>query len=261
MAALQRTCDVVYSRANESILSITNTSLPWLSGITTNDIFAGLEAIFGTDVSQNASTHDVRAANFLILQEYWILFVNPGQQPNGNNAQSIFRALLAIPLIIFNDNYLNPYRIEIAGLIDLNLPLEYYVSVELVQTIPRLVIPRWTVVLYMVASLSIYLWCVGGMFYSLFVVRPPTTPFDVLDFVSRVVLNKEEHSLVGMLSQLPFRNAKALREHFQKEALFVREVEAVSPGSNGVGPEIKVKRAGLTRDKKQPMLRKDRRYD
>ena len=236
MAVLRRVCDVVYSNGNQSILAVTSASSPRAVEITMDDLFAGLDAIFGNDTSRADSfNQDSQAANALILHEYWRIFVDAAGEPKADDALSVFRGLLTTPLLLFNDNWLNPYRVAIPDLIDLGLSRDFYVSVDLTRTVPHLIIPQWTVVLYTVTSLLIYLWCVGGIILSIGVVGPPTTPFDMLDFASRIAANRENGSLVELLAEMPFHNSKSFREKFQKKGIFVRELQPSGSSSLDYG--------------------------
>ena len=94
-------------------------------------------------------------------------------------------------------------------------------AVALSQSFQRLLIPKWTWIVYVAISGSIYLWCVGGMLGALFIKTPPKTPFEVIDFASRVVANDEEHGFADVREELSIGREGTTRRKLQDKAILV----------------------------------------
>lgn len=226
MAISQRTADVVYSRTNSSILSTMNVSAPTTEIIAPSDFFLSFEAIFGVDNSNPASSENTNlfSANTILITVLQETFSITSKTPSEPELLSAFRGLLATPLLLFQPTWLNPNFNVSTDAFETALPPELYVDVDLSQSFKRLTIPKWTWIVYTVISLSIYVWCVAGMVVSLFVITPPTTAFEAIDFASRIVSNNEDNSFVKSLTELSIGSEDMTRRILQDKAVFVREV-------------------------------------
>lgn len=238
MAISQRTADVVYSRTNRSILSTTNVSAPTAEIITPSDFFLSFETILGPDSSDPNSQYplDPFAANTILVDVLQNDFAITSEDPSGSAALALFRGILAAPLVLFQPTWINPNFNSSSDEPQLGLPPELYVAVDLSQSFQRLTIPLWTWIVYVVVSLSIYVWCVGGLVISLFIRTPPTTPYDMIDFASRV---DEEKSIAKFKADLSAGRRGTPRRKLQDTA--IRISREISEDGRMQEPEIKWK--------------------
>ena len=223
MAISHCTADVVYSRTNRSFLSTTNVSAPTTQIIAPSDFFLAFETIFGFDSSYPETQYDIDpfSANDVLIDAINVEFSRSSHDPSGAVALSLFRGLLATPLLLFQPTYLNPNLNLSSEAPPKGLPPELYVTVALSQSFQWLTIPKWTWIVYVTISGSIYLWCAGGIAGALFIKTPPKTPFEVIDFASRVVSNDEEHGFADMREELSIGKEGTTRRKLQDKAILV----------------------------------------
>ena len=159
MAISHCTADVVYSRTNRSILSTTNVSAPTTQIIAPSDFFLAFETIFGFDSSYPETQYDIDpfSANDVLIDAINVEFSRSSHDTSGAVALSLFRGLLATPLLLFQPTYLNPNLNLSSEAPPKGLPPELYVTVALSQSFQRLTIPKWTWIVYVTISGSIYL--------------------------------------------------------------------------------------------------------
>ena len=90
-------------------------------------------------------------------------------------------------------------------------------------------------------SISVYLWCLGGMFAALFVLTPPTTQFEQIDFASRVAVNKNDNTLVDLLAQLSVGAKDETRKQLQDKGLTISDIRTGIQGDeNKEPPSVKI---------------------
>ena len=225
MAISRRTSDVVYSRANSSILSITGSSAPSPETIQPADLFVAFEDYFDLGTSSNSGpldTNTTTAALMLFLSSY---FVTASETPSGVLATSYLRSLLALPLLLFQASWFNLNLKSSPDQPATGLPSELYVSADLARFGTRAYIPPWTVILYIIISLSAYIWAVGGLVFSALVQWPPASPFELIDFVSRVITKSSNNSLATTLAEIADTKTDELREKLEDKTIFVGPVE------------------------------------
>lgn len=188
MTISKPTSDVVYSRSNASILSSSNLALPLSDQvIAPSDLFSALDKFFSTDTSSTFGLPNPNTTNVSFLMFLCSYFITAGETLTGVEATAYLQSILAMPLLLFQANWLNPNLVAAPDHPAKGLPPALYVSANLAKSAVRAFIPRWTVIVYTVVSVSTYFWCIGGMCFALFVQGPPTTSFELIDFASRVV--------------------------------------------------------------------------
>src|SRR5579859_2651142 len=249
MAISRRTADVVFSRNNFTILATMNVSAPIAETIAPSDVFTSLEATFGIDSSNPASQYATDP--FAVTTQFVEILQNDFQatitNPSAGSALLSLRGILASLLLYFQITWNNPDSNFTSGVLQTGLPPELYVHVDLTQSLQRLTIPKWTWIVYVAISSGIYVWCVSSMVFTLFIVSPPTTSFEVLDFASRIVSNGGDHSFVKLLAETSIGSEKITRNILENKAIFVRAVQLSSglrrqegeqEGERGTGTEI-----------------------
>jgi hypothetical protein len=245
IAYSRRTSDIVYDRYNSSvILSATNFSTPSPQNITASDLFDGLEMVFfGFDISQPSQVADIATSNGLLLTRLASTIASSSQIPYapgvslGGQAYTYFVGILTMTVLLFQPNWLNPFDLGIPPTaVAPDLPPDLYISVDLSTQTIRAIIPKWSVIVYLIVSLAVYFWCVGGMFLALSVQTPPTSPFQLIDFSSRVVANDDETSVSHLLSETWSGSSGAIRQNLASTRLYLRKmVVSAVDGSEKIG--------------------------
>lgn len=266
VAYSRRTSDIVYDRYNSSvILSATNLSTPSAERITASDLFDGLEVMFGFDISHGSQALDISSSNSELLMTLAATFSALSQMPYpqasgisvGGQAYTYFVAILTMPVLLFQPTWVNPYYNITPLEPEAGLPPDLYISVDLSKQIVRAIIPKWTVIVYLIVSLAVYFWCIGGMFLSSFIQTPPSTPFELIDFSSRVVSNHDETSLSQLLAETWSGNSDTIREKLEGSGLYLRNV-GFSESDEGLDDSRRRAKIGFTSETKG-MIRLDRK--
>jgi hypothetical protein len=214
-----------------------NMSSPSTETIPPIDLFAGLEIILGNEPSTNAaSSSEILIGILATTFKQQNQTIGPDYEPN-----SVFEAILFMPLLMFQATWVNPYNTMSLDQIGTNLPDENHVSIDLAQSFSRVVIPHWVAAVYTVMSISVYLWCLGGMFAALFILTPPTTQFEQIDFASRLVVNKNDNAFVETLAQLSVGTKDETRKRLQDKGLTIRDIRTGIQGDgNKEIPYVKI---------------------
>lgn len=225
-----------------------NVSAPTAETIAPADLFAAFETTFGVDSSNPASQYaiDPSASNEILLGILATTFQVTSTNPTARSAASSLRGLLASFLLYFQLSWNNPSFNYTSGVLQAGLPPELYVDAALTRSVQRLTVPKWTWIVYVVISLGVYLWCVGGMVFTLFVKLPPkSTPFEPLDFASAIVLNGGDNSFVKLLLEVS-KGKNTTRSILQDKSIFVREVPLSSdPEEIEIGRRLGLATNGL----------------
>jgi hypothetical protein len=229
MAASQRTADVVYNRFNGTIISVENLLPPVPETIAPGDLLSAFQLFFGEDVSNP----DTNSSNSQFIQFVADTFYDS----TASTAREALSGLLTVPLLYLQENGFNPYwNTTLPGQLESGLSPGLYIDIDLSQTLVVAVIPVWTVIVYAIASLIVFFWCVGGMLLALSIQSPPSSGFDLIDFTSRVTSNHDDSSLSSILGSLSNGKTKVIRKNLESETLLVRDVGLYSrSGGRGTG--------------------------
>lgn len=230
MAISERTSNIVYS-TNSSILTGTDLSEPVPTTLNPKDLFLAFNLIFETSPNGIANLNLTTDSLLLYLNSYLDV---AGKTPTGVQATGYLRALLAIPLLLFQQTWFNPSLQPSPDEPVSGLDKAFYVTADLAHSAPRAFIPRWTVIFYTLVNLSVFLWCVGGMCVTLFIQRPPITPFELIDFASKVVSNRENQSMSTMLANISNGDEDITRKTLEDKGLFVGDVGIRAVNENEV---------------------------
>ena len=124
------------------------------------------------------------------------------------------------------------------------------ISIEYGQLIPCLVIARWTVAVFLLFSLFIYLWCVSWLIWTATIQGPPTTRFPLIDFASRAVSKGlGATSLAKILATTASGDSQQVREKLQDQTVFLGDVgfhEADKDERQNGTPGVEVGRIGFS---------------
>jgi hypothetical protein len=226
------TSDVIYSRANATIISVANLSLPVPITIAPSDLFTALNTIF-----PNSDSGDIKGAALDYFLDWTMVF---WAESDGFTGRQYLRSLLTQPLLLFQPT---SGWVSVAA----NANLEYSVYTELSQSTTRAIIPRWTAILYAVVYVFVWCGCIGALCIALFIQGPATTAFDLIDFSSRIISNQSDKTLARLLSELSAGDAGLIREKLEDKALFVRDVGVSFEGGEEDIYESR-RRVGFTSD-------------
>ena len=222
MAMTAITSEVVYSRSNSTILAVGNLTQASPVSIAPADLFFVLQQVF--------------SQNIYFLQLVADLLNNFSQAVNGYLAVPYLRAILTLPLLLFQPaGRLNPTIPAPSPYHPLGgLPQDLYASAELSKMNIRGWIPVSTFVPYLIFSLGMYFWCISWLLYTANIPAPPTTPFVLIDFASRVVANGFGFgSLARLLTGTTRGNVQDVREKLADKRVFLGEVVQEVESSDG----------------------------
>lgn len=193
---------------------------------------------FGFDIAEPSQVPDLSSSNAQLLQTLAISISSSSQIPytpgiaQGGQAYIWFVGILTMPILLFQPNWLNPQLLNSTPTaIENSLPPDLYISVDLSTQTVRAIIPQWTVFLYLIVTLAAYFWCVGGMLLALFVQTPPSTPFQLVDFASRVVANDNDTSVSHLLGETWGGTSGIIRQKLEGTSLYLRKAVDVKGGT------------------------------
>lgn len=219
MGISNRSSDVVYSRQNFSILSVSSLSEPSPVAVAPSDLFVAIDQYFPpTSGPVDSNLTDFEFISF--LDSYFMLSADMATAPL---VVTWVRALVTLPLLLFQLTGLNPNLSPSPYQPVPGFPPAFTNSAELAQRVVRAYIPSWTVFVYIFFTLLIYLWCIGGMYVGLLIPSPAQSGIEVIDFTSKVVVNPDK-SLENLLAETAGASTSVIQEKLEDEALFLRNV-------------------------------------
>jgi hypothetical protein len=213
-----------------------------LDNTTTIGYFAALDNILGPEAGQSA---DPTSSNALLVNILGV-GIDTAQVILPNDGLDYLRALMTFPLLYFQETWGSPTSPQYndTAVVQGLLP-DMYIWVEFSESQTRVVIPDWTIILYIVMLLGVYIWCVGCLVLSLFIRGPPTTPHEVLDFATMVSgCRAVDATAIEVLGRVGPASSKAYRKALANETLFVGSLvgeRLVSLGSQ----EVQTRRSPL----------------
>lgn len=142
--------------------------------------------------------------------------------------RTYLQALLVEPLLLFQST----------GLTDDGLPADFS------KNTVREVIPKWTVILCIICSVTIYFWCMRAMFFGLSVQSPSTTNFGLIDFAAKAAWNKGDNPLARLLNEFSVGRNDLVREKLEDKVRFLGDVRF----EEGDGPGQSHRKIGFTMD-------------
>jgi len=150
--------------------------------------------------------------------------INPDNVPGASSILDTISSILTAPLLFFQQNYINPNSTSHSSFVPIpGLASDLYASVDLATEIIVGVIPRWTAIVYTIILMAILLSCVTGVIASSLFDGPNVSSFPVIDFVSRVLTNRES-SLANALTNLTDGGDNDVRVMLAKEKLCLMHI-------------------------------------
>jgi hypothetical protein len=134
--------------------------------------------------------------------------------------------MITTEILLFNPNSINAYKnIPSINSTAQGLPPDLYTKESYVEPVGRVIIERWTVVVYIVSALSIYLWCIGVLVWGMRIQTPPTSRFPLLDFSSRALSRGfSADSVAIILADLTSGDDEVIRKRLWNKVLFLGDV-------------------------------------
>jgi hypothetical protein len=181
MSFSRRAADTFYSRANGTLLTAAELSQPSPETVQSSDLLNIMDKFF--DVGGNPG----------LLTYTWAYFANTNLTSTSLITPEIYlRGLLTLPLLWFQANGLSDTTITRPSVTVIpNLPSELYVTGSLAKSQGRIILRQWTVVVYLLLSLGVYIWCLAGLVWAMFRQGPNNSPFPLVDFASRICFSGE----------------------------------------------------------------------
>lgn len=209
---------------------------PTLDNTTTAGYFAALENMLGPDISGGKYV-DPFSSNYVFTDFLGVAIDSAILLNKTETGLQYLRMLLGFPLLFFQATWASQSspQYDDTTVVE-GLPQELYISVHFSESQTHVVIPRWTVILYIVLLLTVYLWCLSCLSLSLFIRGPPTTPYESLDIASMISECRTVNaSAIEVLGNLGLGSTKAYRRRLGNETFFVRKV--MSTGLVSLGSE------------------------
>ena len=255
IAFSSRAANTIYSRSNGTLLTIENLSEAIPLTISPADIFLVLNTMFG---NESLTPAQVAAQGYTIIDDFvsWVWsYVNQYVMYGSlGGAEDFFRSLITIPLIWAQANGMN-YSNSSTTKIDSplpGLPSNLYTTAILAEGESRVVIARWTVIVFTVLSSLIFLWCILLLVWAMRTQGPRMSPWPLIDFGSRIATGViTESSTAECFSSLSLARRSEIRKRLQGYRLFLRILPEGEASGQNPGKEM----IGLTASKRMKALR------
>jgi hypothetical protein len=225
MEITRHTFDVQYSRLNQTILSVTNVRPPTTpQTIAPEGIYLALGQTFGLGLSGGLSDTD-NSTTATLVKSIWSSVENTNGQDLSTYI-TLLRSMIATQILLFNPNGVNTYK-DYPSLNSTaqGLPPDLYTKAMYAEPVGRVIIERWTVVVYIIIALSIYLGCIGVLAWGTRIQKPPTSRFPLVDFTSRALSRGfSTDSVATILVYLTSGNDQEIRERLWNKVLFLGDV-------------------------------------
>jgi hypothetical protein len=167
MSVTRLTCDATYANQNGSILSVSNLSLIGPSPVQARDLLLVYNNTFNNPLNPSP------------LNIPTILSINSGF--GTTDSYSATKAFLALPYLVFQP--MSPWFNS------LDLPHDTTIATTWSSgwAFSRIIIEKWTVIMFAIMMLGVYFWCVASLVSVIFRPLPLVTQFPLLDFASRAI--------------------------------------------------------------------------
>jgi hypothetical protein len=214
--------DVQYSRLNQTILSVASVRPTTPQTIAPEGIYLTLGQTFGVPGSLSDTDNSTTAT---LVKSIW----SSVETTNGQDMStylSLLQSMITTEILLFNPNSVNAYKDTTSiNSTAQGLPSDLYTKASYAKPVGRVIIERWTVVVYIVIALSIYLWCIGVLAWGIRIQKPQTSRFPLVDFTSRVLSRGfSADSVATILIDLTSGNDKEIRERLWNKVLFLGDV-------------------------------------
>ena len=222
-----RTANVAYSLSNYSILSINDLSeASPAESILPSDLFPILDKFFAP-VSSSDSVVELSLTDTLINYLYF-----DNYKPSVFGGTYYFQSILTWPVISFQVNDMNYNKPDIYDVPIPDLPNELYVTGQFAQSVNRIFISKWTVVIFMLIGGGIYIWCLAWLAWAMAIDNPGFGHFPIIDFASRIAsAGVNENSAVNVIRRSVSRRRRSgIRRDFRRATELPSQTLRVAAG-------------------------------
>jgi hypothetical protein len=232
MQVTRHTFDAEYSRTNQTILSVTNVRPPAANQtISPEGIYTALGQVFG--VNGGIRDHD-NSTTATLIEAIWSSVENTNGQAS-NTYQTLLQAMITTPILLFNPNGINADLVQTpVNSTQPGLPADLYTTATYVEPIGRVTIEQWTVVVYIVIALSMYIFCIGLLAWGMRIQRPPASRFPLVDFTARTLSKGfTADSLATLLVDLTGGQDEEIRKRLWSKVLYLGDVDQLAMAHDG----------------------------
>jgi len=214
-----------YSRLDGKLLNVEELSKPSTEPISPTDLMYVFNRFF-SDPPLAVNETTTTTASILWLSSY--INVNSVSLAGSQAVQTFLCELITLPLLLFQSNYVSGANEQV----DLTptqpksgLPSESYVTVSLAETGNRIIVARWTVIVFASLALALYALCMG--LYLAMRSCVDISYFPLVDFASRVVAGGTgERSASQVLMGV---TPSHIRQSLQGKRLSLTQVDTPTP--------------------------------
>jgi len=243
MYSSYRTSDTYYSAKNNSIIESVNI-LPSAQGqesIRPSDVLSSIFDIFTVDTLSNGDV-DLLGVGTILVD--WTV----AAMPPDSGSVILLQTILTAPLLLLQPTFVNYWA---PNMINIEAGSYLDVEIEYGQLITCLVIAKWTVLVFVIFSAFIYLWCVTWLVWTVKINGPPSTRFPLIDFASRVVSKGLGAGSLGkILEKTAGGDSEQVRQKLQDQTVFLGDVgfstAEKDENQNGIATGAEVGRIGFS---------------
>jgi hypothetical protein len=232
MRITRHTFDVMYAQFNSTIESVTNVRPPTTTqSLSSTDLNISLARIFGLATNGNTTTDSASGVLTSFLSN--IL--------NGNLDENIYndylRSILTMPLLLFQPNSgLNLHATFRANSIASGLPSELYTTVDYANPVGRIIVSKWTILVYMTIAVSIYICCIAWLSWAMTLQKPRNSQFPLIDFAARALSKGSgDNTLAKVLVETTNGDDATIREKLWNKIVFLGDIDNAAMGEHADG--------------------------
>jgi len=219
LAFSRRSANTYYARQNGTLLWITNMTEPIREIISVDDLFHVFNRFFSVGPTESTTQDLIR----------WIVTYLQGylDEPSTQEIKvtiDFLQSLLVTPLLWFHANDFNSnFTVPSETSPTLNLPSNLYVTGNLATRNSRILIAKWTVIVFTALGVSLYVWCVAVLCWSSTRYLPNISLFPLLDFGWRMA--RGDGSFHDLLINVVGANSSDYRKNLQNVKVHLRSVK------------------------------------
>ena len=183
-----RTATTAYSRAHGTLLTIEDVHQGIPQTVSPVDILFVLNALFSTGPLTPA---EAAVQGITVVGDFvdWVWSYANQYVMYGSlyGAEDFFRSMVTIPLLWsqVNGPFNSTFATKIPGPYS-GFPSDLYTTGQLARSENRIVIAKWTVIVYTILGSWMYLWCIMFLFWTMRIQGPRMSPWPLIDFGARL---------------------------------------------------------------------------
>ena len=218
IAFYNRSAKVAYSVFNSSILSVSELSDPSAVRVEPSDLLRIFDLFFSN------FTQDIPNYTFPSLLDNLILQLHFGDETTVFSSTYYLQSILTLPIILFQSNgVIKGQCMDYSSAP--NLSPQMHTTGQFTQSVNRIVLAEWTVVVFTFFAVLIYVWCLGCLSWAMTIQGPKISTFALIDFASRISsAGNYQDSMVPIMASVAHGSMSIIRESLQTVHLFFGEI-------------------------------------